>query len=78
MNPVLEAVGLWALIFLPGGFAGGIASKVISQDRKILSGVASQVTFITMSHKYPPFNSGMTILVLSPQGWPEIYPSVLV
>ena len=65
VNPVLEAVGLWALIFLPGGVAGGIASKVASQDRKILSGVASQVTFTAMSLVIAlTFNNGFRLLGL--------------
>ncbi len=65
VNPVLEAVGLWALIFLPGGVAGGLASKVASQDRKILSGVASQVTFTAMSLVIAlTFNNGFRLLGL--------------
>jgi len=46
---VIIALGLWVVIFVPGGIAGGLISKIVSQNRKILSGVVSQVTFIAIS-----------------------------
>ncbi|MEB3759311.1 MAG: CPBP family intramembrane metalloprotease [Desulfurococcales archaeon] len=46
---ILKAIGIWAVIFIPGGIAGSIASRIIPVERKILSGVTSQLMFITMS-----------------------------
>ena len=46
---ILKAIFLWVVIFVPGGIVGGFVSKIVSQDRKILSGVVSQVLFIVLS-----------------------------
>ena len=46
---ILEAVGLWAIVFFPGVAAGGIASRITRGTREILPGVASQATFIMAS-----------------------------
>ncbi len=46
VGTIFRAVGLWLLLFVPGGVVGVVVSKTVSEEKKMLSGVASQVTFI--------------------------------